>query len=86
MTNEQRRAHLRMLESLPKTAHVMNPPIEGRRRVGWEFRPQVEQDTRKEIFKLHSRGMQGKDIASQLGISASTVSRYLNWTKEGAEA
>ena len=81
MTREQRNAHLRLLESLPRRTHELRPPPPTHHRQGWTFKPELQEEKQKEIFKLHSRGMMGKDIAVALGISPSTVSRYMVWKR-----
>ena len=80
MSTPQTRAHLRLLESLPKRTYERKPPPQ---KLSWSrtVHPEVIEEKQKEIRVLHSRGFKQVDIAKKLNLSEPTVSRYLNWKR-----
>ena len=70
MTEDQKRAHERMLSFLPSKIVYREPVTSnaGVKKAGW---------FREEVIRLRGTGMELKDIADLLGCARSTVIRYL---------
>lgn len=80
MSTPQLRAHLRLLEILPKHIHERKPPPQ---KLSWSrtVHPEIIEEKQREIRVLHSQGFRQVDIAKKLNLSEPTVSRYLNWKR-----
>jgi DNA-binding NarL/FixJ family response regulator len=86
VTPEQKTAHLRMLEALPKRFHqCIGPEMLARRNPNWQkpkirdvaFTPEFLAAKKLEIDRLKAQGLNQKQIADLWETSASSVSRYL---------
>jgi DNA-binding NarL/FixJ family response regulator len=69
MNPQQREAHLRMLETLPKRTHACEEEVSGR---GIPLR----RSQKERIMELLKLGWKHERIAVAVGISPATVSRY----------
>jgi DNA-binding NarL/FixJ family response regulator len=68
VTNEQRKAHKRMSESLPSRTHaVMEDSVHGIR---------ISPKTKELMRKLIDEGKRIKEICEECDVAPSTVSRY----------
>ena len=87
MTQEQRKAHIRMLETLPKRYHqCRGPELQARRNAEWH-KPRGRFDTaftvefltekKQWIDKLKAQGLNQAQIAELWKTSPSSITRYL---------
>jgi DNA-binding NarL/FixJ family response regulator len=90
VTSEQRRAHLRLLETLPKRRHVCIGVDEERRRawkkpkgrVDTSYSPEFLTEKKRAIERLRCQGLNQKQIAELWGVTPPTVSRFLRLYKQ----
>jgi hypothetical protein len=69
----QQRAHLRMLESLPKRTHHKVYP----EKTSGGFKPSLSKAVMDKAIELDATGMPRKQIARIVGISATTITNRL---------